>query len=92
MNFTDKLAETDLLQAFSISFAPKHLRDNLALLYVSFYEWHHIVKSASEPMIGQIKIQWWRDMLLQDKAPEGAPIWKPCMIFFGKTLIIKQIY
>ena len=85
MNFTEKLSETDPLQAFALSFAPKELRETSALLYVSFYEWHNIVKKASEPMIGQIKIQWWRDMLIADKAPEGAPPHIDALHHFLKT-------
>ena len=47
MNFTDKLSDIDPLQGFSLQFAPKELQDFLALFYVSYYEWHNIVKNAS---------------------------------------------
>ena len=49
---------------FSTLFAPPNIRSGLWTLYAFNAEIASIRESVSEPMIGQIKLQWWRDAIL----------------------------
>ena len=56
---------------FSALFAPAELRPFLLALYALNHELAHIGESAREPMLGQIRLQWWREALAE--ARERAP-------------------
>ncbi len=53
-------------------FANKAERSQLALLYSFHYELAKIPEIVSEPMIGQIRYQWWRDAIAE--IYEGRPV------------------
>lgn len=42
-------------------FAPQPARDDLITLYAFYYQIAKVHEVASEPMIAQIRLQWWRD-------------------------------
>jgi phytoene/squalene synthetase len=56
---------------FSALFAPADKRPFLFALYAFNHELAHIGESVREPMIGEIRLQWWREAL------EGARKGKP---------------
>ncbi len=56
---------------FSALFAPADRRPFLFALYAFNYELAHIGESVREPMIGEIRLQWWREAL--DGARAGNP-------------------
>jgi NADH dehydrogenase [ubiquinone] 1 alpha subcomplex assembly factor 6 len=52
-------------------FAPAERREALLALYAFNYEIARVRETVSEPMLGQIRLQWWREVL--DAAYAGAP-------------------
>ncbi len=56
---------------FSALFAPAERRLHLFALYAFNHELAHVGESVREPMIGEIRLQWWRETL--DGARAGHP-------------------
>lgn len=56
---------------FSALFAPVELRGHLFALYAFNHELAHIGESVREPMVGEIRLAWWRETL--DSARAGKP-------------------
>ena len=52
-------------------FAPEHNRENLFTLYAFNYELAKVRENVREPMMGRIRLQWWRDTLAEIAA--GQP-------------------
>ena len=52
-------------------FAPGARREALFALYAFNYEVARVRESVREPMLGQIRLQWWREVI--DAAYSGAP-------------------
>jgi len=50
---------------FSILFAPAAKRGALAALYAFRLEILHIAEQAQEPLLGEMRLQWWRDSLIE---------------------------
>lgn len=55
-------------------FAPKDKRDRLHILYGFHAELAKVPEAVSEPMIGAIRYQWWRDAIAE--IYEGKPVRK----------------
>lgn len=55
----------------STLFAPQDKRDALVTLYAFDSEIKHIPTRVSEPMLGQIRMQWWREALSGERAAEA---------------------
>src|ERR1700742_1024834 len=56
---------------FSALFAPADKRPFLFALYALNHELAHVGESIREPMIGEIRLQWWRETL--EGARTGTP-------------------
>lgn len=67
-----KSVDPDRLRA--AVFADKAGRERLQLLYAFHYELAKVPELVSEPMIGQIRYQWWRDAIVE--IYEGKPVRK----------------
>lgn len=67
-----KSVDPDRLRA--AVFADKAGRERLQLLYAFHYELAKVPELVSEPMIGQIRYQWWRDAIAE--IYEGKPVRK----------------
>lgn len=52
-------------------FAPEHRRENLFVLYAFNYELAKVRELVREPMMGRIRLQWWRDTVAEIAA--GKP-------------------
>ncbi len=52
-------------------FAPSDRREALFALYAFNYEVARVRESVTQPMLGQIRLQWWREVV--DAAYSGAP-------------------
>ena len=52
-------------------FAPARRREALLALYAFNYEVARVRETVTQPMLGQIRLQWWREVL--DAAYAGAP-------------------
>ena len=73
----DLLETNDRGRALSLAFAPADARDDLAALYAFNVETRLIRDRISEPMPGEIRLQWWRDALGDDgEGAAGHPIGK----------------
>lgn len=74
----DQVRTHDRDRFITALFAPNHYRDRLFTLYAFNSEIARIRETVSEPLIGQMRLQWWRDMLnrLDDGVapPKGHPI------------------
>jgi 15-cis-phytoene synthase len=68
-----KLRDRD--RYWSALFAPASKRYSLLALYAFNAELNHIAISISEPMAGQIRLQWWRDAI--DLASPGTKTGNP---------------
>jgi len=73
------------LHRLALAYAPRRSRAaNLALLALDA-RLAEVVRSASEPMLAQIRLAWWRDILareVQDR-PQGEPLVKALGIWGG---------
>jgi phytoene synthase len=56
---------------FSAPFAPEEKRRHLFALYALNHELAHVAEAVREPMIGEIRLQWWREGL--EGARKGDP-------------------
>lgn len=59
--FADRLREQDRDRYLTSLFAPAKLRDDLHVLYMFNLEVARIRELVSEPMIGDIRLAWWRE-------------------------------
>ncbi len=59
---------------WSALFAPDVLRPPLFALYAFNAELDHILAFVSEPMAGQIRLQWWRDAVGHAGSKTGNPV------------------
>src|ERR1700754_4121062 len=58
---------------FSALFAPADKRPFLFALYALNHEIAHVAESVREPMIGEIRLQWWREALEGARAGNPRP-------------------
>ncbi len=65
-------------------FAPKAARDHLLALYGLNVELSSIAEQAREPVLGEIRLQWWRDAI--HKAARGQTVGHPVADAIGETL------
>ncbi|HEY2836663.1 MAG TPA: squalene/phytoene synthase family protein [Rhizomicrobium sp.] len=56
---------------FASLFAPAHQRPYLHALYAFNHEVAHVAESVREPMLGAIRLEWWRETV--EGAAKGAP-------------------
>jgi phytoene synthase len=67
--------QRDRERYWSALFAPSAKRSGLHALYAFNAELDHILSTVSEPMAGQIRLQWWRDVI--DLAAPGTKTGNP---------------
>ena len=65
-------------------FAPKAARAHLLALYGLNIELSSIAEQAREPVLGEIRLQWWRDAI--HKAARGQTVGHPVADAIGETL------
>ena len=65
-------------------FAPKAARAHLLALYGLNIELSSIAEQATEPVLGEIRLQWWRDAI--HKAARGQTVGHPVADAIGETL------
>ena len=61
----ETLKQVDPDRCRAAMFADKETRDRLLLLYAFHYELAKVPELVSEPMIGAIRYQWWRDAVAE---------------------------
>jgi|GEM_PF-1322382 len=81
-----KQADPDRLR--SAGFSDAALAADLTLLYAFHYELAKVPEIVSEPMIGQIRYQWWRDVvteIYEDKPVRAHEVTTPLAALFKKS-------
>lgn len=71
MACTELVRQHDPDRFYSVLLAPKNSRAALIALYALNYEIARVGESVREPMMGEIRLQWWREVV------EGARAGKP---------------
>lgn len=63
-------------QRLAVAYASKRARAAFSLLLAFDARLSHLVSDAHEPLIGQLKLAWWRDAIATepDKRPKGEPL------------------
>ena len=64
--------EVDRDRYLAALFAPADRRDALFALYAFSAEISRVRELAREPMPGEIRLQWWREVLLGERTGEAA--------------------
>jgi NADH dehydrogenase [ubiquinone] 1 alpha subcomplex assembly factor 6 len=65
-------------------FAPAHARDAILALYAFNVEIAKVRETISEPMMGQIRLQWWREVV--ENAPRGDLRRHPVALALGAVI------
>lgn len=76
-NFADDATESlPPLQRLALSYAPAATREIWAAFLALDTRLAATVRQAREPMLGQLRLAWWRDRLGEDPArwPQGEPL------------------
>lgn len=73
---TELVESLPVMHRLALAYAPRPVRDATLALFALDSRLAEIVRSASEPMLAQIRLAWWRDMLARDAAerPHGEPL------------------
>ncbi|MBO6640527.1 MAG: phytoene/squalene synthase family protein [Roseitalea sp.] len=67
----NQLREADRERYLSVLFAPEDRRAALATLFLFNAETARLRDLVSEPLPGEIRLQWWRDVIAGDRAEEA---------------------
>jgi phytoene synthase len=73
----DELRDTlPAMQRLALAYAPGRTRAAWLALLALDTRLANVLRSSSEPMLAQIRLAWWRDMLARDAAdrPSGEPL------------------
>ncbi len=70
-------------------FAPASVRDDLIALYAANAALERIGRSVTEPMLGEIRLQWWRDALREAK--DGRLTGDPVADSFAQTILRRRL-
>lgn len=64
------------VQRLAFAYAPARWREDFAALMVLEAQFEDFVRKASEPVLGQMRLAWWRDRFSDDPAnwPKGNPL------------------
>lgn len=76
-------------RAIAALFAPASARDDLLALYALNSELARIAEQVSEPSLGAIRLQWWRDAL--ERAETGEATGHPVADAFGAVLARRNL-
>jgi phytoene synthase len=65
-----------MLQRLALSYSPSKVRTATLALFALDSRLASILRSTTEPMLAQIRLAWWREMLERDAAerPAGEPV------------------
>lgn len=76
MDAADLIDELPADRRLALAYAPRAARDAVLGLLLLDLRLSRIVSQAREPMLGQMRLAWWRDRLGEplDKTPAGEPL------------------
>jgi phytoene synthase len=72
-----ELRREDRDRFLTVLMSPATARDNLIALYLFNAEMARIPEGVTEPILGRMKVQWWRDVFTAIDAGKGAPSGHP---------------
>lgn len=82
----DLVRQYDRDRFLTALFAPENVREDLLTLYAFNVEIARIRETVTEPMIGQMRLQWWRDQITEivdgKGASKGHPVAEPLAALF----------
>lgn len=70
-SFAETVRSHDWPRYIATQFAPEKKRADLLTLYAFDAEIERITRRASDPLPGEIRLQWWREVLQGERADEG---------------------
>jgi len=70
-----------VLHRLALAYAPKRSRGAFLALLALDARLAEVVRSASEPMLAQIRLAWWRDILARE--PQDRPQGEPLVVALG---------
>jgi len=73
----DEVRRNDRDRYLCAQFAPTAIRDDLLALYAFNIELAHIVEMVREPMLGDIRFEWWRDLCTTNSERSVAGLSNP---------------
>ncbi len=75
-------------------FAPADVREDLFSLYAFNHEVAKIRETVSEPMLGEIRLQWWREAIdgIESATPRDHEVVKPLNDTFHKHSLTKDMF
>jgi len=73
----DEVRQNDRDRYLCAQFAPLSMRDDLLALYALNLQLAHVVEMVREPMLGDIRFEWWRDLCASKQARSMAGISNP---------------
>ncbi|MGA9604390.1 MAG: phytoene/squalene synthase family protein [Methyloceanibacter sp.] len=81
--------EADPDRSLSALFAPREAQADLFALYAFNAELSRVAELASEPGLGAIRLQWWREAV--ERAASGEATGHPVPDAFGATLAAREL-
>ena len=81
--------EADPDRSLSALFAPREAQADLFALYAFNAELSRVAELASEPGLGAIRLQWWREAV--ERAASGEATGHPVADAFGATLAAREL-
>lgn len=75
-------------------FAPAHSRPALFSIYAFDIEIAHISGRVSEPLAGEVRLQWWRDIITgaAHEQAAGSPVAAALIETIGRHMLPEQIF
>lgn len=90
----DLIKNGDKDRYLSVLFAPQEKRGGLAALYAFNLEIARIRETVHEPMLGEIRLRWWRDAITGDcdEASDDSPILNALLTTIRKYNLPKILF
>lgn len=73
-SIVDDLRNADPDRYLSVLYAPQPVRDDLIALHAFNAEIASVRDRVSQPLPGEIRLQWWRDLIEGAGEPDGSPL------------------
>lgn len=85
----ERLRAADLDRYLATLYAPAEARASLFALYALDLELAEVVRTTTQPMVGLIRLAWWREALEKlDRAPPPA---QPLLIALAKSVLPRGV-
>src|SRR3546814_21131707 len=72
LQVADLIDDVPQLQRIVNAYAPKKIREGQQIVWALDARMAEIIRSTSEPMIGQMRLTWWHEALTKDPKAGGS--------------------